>query len=110
MKRVEVIIRPHSLDAVKESLRCIGINVVTITEVRGHGRESRTEMYRGAEYEVDSTYLKLEVLIRDPNEEQIINAITDAIHSPESGAGVVVVSTVDQVVRIRDGQRGENAL
>ena len=61
MKRVEAIIRPHVLDAVKEALRCIGITKLTISEVHGHGSERHTEVYRRAEYEVDSTYLKLEV-------------------------------------------------
>jgi nitrogen regulatory protein P-II 1 len=108
MKRVEAIIRPHALDAVKDALRCFGIIKLTISEVHGHGSKRHTEVYRRAEYEVDSTYLKLELLILDPNAEQVITAITEAI--PPAEAGVVVISTVDQVVRIRDGKRGENAL
>ena len=112
MKRLEIIIRPHKVDEVKDALTAIGIQGMTVTEVRGFGRQKgHTEMYRGAEYSI--TFLpkiRIEVLLPDPLVEKAVSAATAAARTGKIGDGKITVSPVEQVIRIRTGERGEAAL
>jgi nitrogen regulatory protein P-II 1 len=112
MKKIEAIIQPHKLDEVKEALIGIGVEGITISEVRGHGRQKgHTETYRGAEYKVDLLpKVKLEMFVSDSRAEQIIGALGTAARSGKIGDGKIFVSTIDEAVRIRNGDRGEAAL
>jgi nitrogen regulatory protein P-II 1 len=112
MKKVEAIIQPHKLDEVKESLIGIGVEGITISEVRGHGRQKgHTEVYRGAEYKVDVLpKVKLELIIADARLEQVIGVLATAARSGKIGDGKIFVSSIEEVVRIRNGDRGEMAL
>ena len=112
MKKIEAIIQPHKLDEVKEALIGIGVEGITISEVRGHGRQKgHTETYRGAEYRVDLLpKVKLEIFVPDSRAEQIIGALGAAARSGKIGDGKIFVSTIDEAVRIRNGDRGETAL
>jgi nitrogen regulatory protein P-II 1 len=112
MKKIEAIIQPHKLDEVKEALIGIGVEGMTISEVRGHGRQKgHTETYRGAEYKVDLLpKVKLEIFVADSRAEQIIEALGAAARSGKIGDGKIFVSSVEEAVRIRNGDRGEAAL
>jgi nitrogen regulatory protein P-II 1 len=112
MKKIEAIIQPHKLDEVKEALIGIGVQGITVSEVRGHGRQKgHTETYRGAEYTVDLLpKVKLEIFVPDERVEQIIGEITKAARSGKIGDGKIFVSSVEEAVRIRNGDRGEGAL
>ena len=112
MKKIEAIIQPHKLDEVKEALIGIGVTGMTITEVRGHGRQKgHTEVYRGAEYKVDLIpKLKLEIVAPDARAAQIVDAIAAAARSGKIGDGKIFVSPIEDAVRIRNGDRGESAL
>ncbi len=112
MKKIEAVIQPHKLDEVKEALIAIGIAGITISEVRGHGRQKgHTEVYRGAEYKVDLLpKVKLELFIPDPGVEQVVKVITEAARSGKIGDGKIFISTVDDAVRIRNGERGDTVL
>jgi nitrogen regulatory protein P-II 1 len=112
MKKIEAIIQPHKLDEVKEALVNIGVEGITISEVRGHGRQKgHTEIYRGAEYTVDLLpKVKLEIFVSDLRAEEIIGVLTTAARSGKIGDGKIFVSSIDEVIRIRNGDRGETAL
>ena len=112
MKKIEAVIQPHKLDEVKEALIGIGVSGMTISEVRGHGRQKgHTEVYRGSEYKVDLLpKVKLEMIVADASASQIVETLTAAARSGKIGDGKIFVSTVDEVVRIRNGERGETAI
>jgi nitrogen regulatory protein P-II 1 len=112
MKKIEAIIQPHKLDDVKSALIGIGVDGITISEVRGHGRQKgHTEIYRGAEYKVDLLpKVKLEILVADAQTEQVIGAISEAARSGKIGDGKIFISSIEDAVRIRNGERGETAL
>ncbi len=112
MRLIEVIIKPFKLDEVREALNAIGVAGLTVTEVKGYGRQKgHTEVYRGAEYAVDFLpKLKLEILVKDDQVENVIQSVTDAAGTGQIGDGKIFVSPVEDVVRIRTGERGEEAL
>ncbi|MGB4813056.1 MAG: P-II family nitrogen regulator [Methylophilaceae bacterium] len=112
MKKIEAIIKPFKLDEVRESLSLIGINGLTVTEVKGFGRQKgHTELYRGAEYVVDFLpKIKLELVVREDMVDGAIEAIIKAAHTGKIGDGKIFVSSVEQVIRIRTGETGETAV
>ena len=112
MKLVTAIIKPFKLDDVREALSDIGVQGITATEVKGFGRQKgHTELYRGAEYVVDFLpKVKLEVAIKDDLVEQVIEAITNAAQTGKIGDGKIFVTAIEEVVRIRTGETGEEAL
>ena len=112
MKKIEAIIQPHKLEEVKEALIGIGVDGITIFDVRGHGRQKgHTEMYRGAQYTVDFLpKVKLEIFVPDSRAEQVVEALSTAARSGKIGDGKVFVSSVEEAVLIRNGDRGETAL
>jgi nitrogen regulatory protein P-II 1 len=112
MKKIEAIIKPFKLDEVKEALHEIGLQGITVTEAKGFGRQKgHTELYRGAEYVVDFLpKVKIEVVCEDRVVERAVEAITDAARTGRIGDGKIFVSTLDEVIRIRTGERGEDAI
>lgn len=112
MKKIEAIIKPFKLDEVRESLSEIGVTGLTVTEVKGFGRQKgHTELYRGAEYVVDFLpKIKLELVLGDNMVDAAIEAITKAAHTGKIGDGKIFVSPVEQVIRIRTGETGEEAV
>ncbi len=112
MKKVEGIVRPHLLEAVKNALQEVGVVGMTISEVKGFGRQKgHTETYRGSEYKVEFLpKIKIEVALPDELVEQAVEAILKTAKTGKFGDGKVFVSSLDQVVRIRTGERGEAAL
>jgi nitrogen regulatory protein P-II 1 len=112
MKKIEAIIQPHKLEEVKEALIAIGVDGMTISEVRGHGRQKgHTEVYRGHEYKVDFLpKIKMEIVANDVLLDQVLNTLTSAARSGKIGDGKIFVSTIDEVIRIRNGERGESAI
>jgi nitrogen regulatory protein P-II 1 len=112
MKKVEAIIKPFKLDEVKEALSGVGVQGITVSEVKGFGRQrGHTELYRGAEYVVDFLpKVKLEVIVKDDQVDPVVEAITAAARTGRIGDGKIFVTTVDEVVRIRTGETGESAL
>jgi len=112
MKKIEAIIQPHKLEEVKEALIALGVEGITIAEVRGHGRQKgHSEMYRGVEYKVDFLpKVKLELFVPDARAEEIVGALSMAARSGKIGDGKIFVSTIDDAIRIRNGDRGETAL
>ena len=112
MKKVEAIIKPFKLDEVREALSEIGVTGLTVTEVKGFGRQKgHTELYRGAEYVVDFLpKVKVEVIVSDALVERAIEAIVNAARTGKIGEGKIFVTTVEQVVRIRTGESGEAAV
>ena len=112
MKKIEAVIQPHKLDEVKEALIGIGVSGMTISEVRGHGRQKgHTEVYRGAEYKVDLLpKVKLEMIVASANVNQVVETLTAAARTGKIGDGKIFVSAIEDVVRIRNGERGETAL
>ena len=112
MKKIEAIIKPFKLDEVKEALQEVGIKGLTVSEVKGFGRQKgHTELYRGAEYVVDFIPKeKIEVVMEDSLVERAIEAILGASRTGRIGDGKIFVSTVEEVVRIRTGETGEDAL
>ena len=112
MKLITAVIKPFKLDAVREALSEIGVQGITVTEVKGFGRQKgHTELYRGAEYVVDFLpKTKLEVAIADDQLDSVVEAIKNAAHSGKIGDGKIFVSSLEQVVRIRTGETGEEAL
>jgi nitrogen regulatory protein P-II 1 len=112
MKKIDAIIQPHKLDAVKDALKSIGIDGITVSEVRGHGRQKgHTEVYRGQEYNVDLLpKVKLEMVVSDSQVEGVLAALTEAARSGNIGDGKIFVTPVEEAVRIRNGDRGELAL
>ena len=112
MKKIEAIIKPFKLDEVREALSEIGINGLTVTEVKGFGRQKgHTELYRGAEYVVDFLpKIKMEMVVADELVEGAIDAVIKAAHTGKIGDGKIFVSSVEQVIRIRTGDTGEAAV
>jgi len=112
MKKIEAIIKPFKLDEVKEALREAGVSGITVTEVKGFGRQKgHTELYRGAEYVVDFLpKVKIEVVCEDQMLEKAIEAIVASARTGRIGDGKIFVSTIDEVIRIRTGERGEDAV
>jgi nitrogen regulatory protein P-II 2 len=112
MKLVTAIIKPFKLDEVRESLSAIGVQGITVTEVKGFGRQKgHTELYRGAEYVVDFLpKVKIEAAIKDDLVEQVIEAIEKSANTGKIGDGKIFVFDLEQVVRIRTGETGADAL
>jgi nitrogen regulatory protein P-II 2 len=112
MKLITAIVKPFKLDDVREALSEIGVQGITVTEVKGFGRQKgHTELYRGAEYVVDFLpKVKIEVAVADGVVDQTIEAITKAANTGKIGDGKVFVSPLEQVVRIRTGETGEDAI
>jgi nitrogen regulatory protein P-II 1 len=112
MKKIEAIIKPFKLDEVKEALADVGVLGLTVTEVKGFGRQKgHTELYRGAEYVVDFLpKVKIEVVLTDEMVAKALEAIERSAKTGRIGDGKIFVTTVDEVVRIRTGERGEPAL
>jgi len=112
MKKVEAIIKPFKLDEVKEALHEVGIQGITVTEAKGFGRQKgHTELYRGAEYVVDFLpKVKIEVVIEDNLVERAIEAIQRAAHTGRIGDGKIFVTNIEEVIRIRTGERGSEAI
>jgi nitrogen regulatory protein PII len=112
VKLVVAVVKPHKLDEVKEALREIGVQGLTTTEVEGFGRQrGHTEVYRGAEYQVDFVpKIKVEVVVEDEQLQGVVDAITKVARTGKIGDGKIWVTSVEQVVRIRTGEMGPDAL
>ncbi len=112
MTKLEAVIQPSKLDAVKEALLAIGIDGLTVLEVRGHGRQKgHTEFYRGREYSVDLLpKIKLEIVLRDDVVDDVIKAIISSAHTGKIGDGKIFISRIDEAIRIRNEERGTDAL
>jgi nitrogen regulatory protein P-II 1 len=112
MKKIDAIIKPFKLDEVKEALQDIGVQGLSVVEVKGFGRQKgHTELYRGAEYVVDFLpKVKIEVVLADNMVETAIEAITNAARTDKIGDGKIFVSTVEQAIRIRTGETGDDAI
>jgi nitrogen regulatory protein P-II 1 len=112
MKKIEAIIKPFKLDEVKEALHEVGVKGITVTEAKGFGRQKgHTELYRGAEYVVDFLpKVKLEIIIEDGQVERAVEAIQTAAKTGRIGDGKIFVSPVEEVIRIRTGERGNEAI
>uniref|UniRef100_UPI004048BD53 P-II family nitrogen regulator n=1 Tax=Polynucleobacter sp. TaxID=2029855 RepID=UPI004048BD53 len=112
MKQVTAIIKPFKLDEVREGLAELGVTGLTVTEVKGFGRQKgHTELYRGAEYVVDFLpKIKVEVVVADDRVEAVIDAIVKSAHTGKIGDGKIFVSSVEQVIRIRTGETNESAV
>jgi len=112
MKKIEAVVQPFKMEEVKEALKNIGIDGMTISEVRGHGRQKgHKEVYRGQEYNVDLLpKVKFELVIPDTRLEEVIDCITNAARSGKIGDGKIFVSDLIDAIRIRNGDRGEQAV
>ncbi|HTE49365.1 MAG TPA: P-II family nitrogen regulator [Kofleriaceae bacterium] len=112
MKKVEAIIKPFKLDEVKESLSEIGVHGMTVSEVKGFGRTGgKKEVYRGSAYVVDFVpKVKLEIIVPEESVRQVVNVITEAARTGRIGDGKIFVTPVDEIVRIRTGETGEDAI
>jgi nitrogen regulatory protein P-II 1 len=112
MKKIEAIIKPFKLDEVKEALHEVGIQGITVTEAKGFGRQKgHTELYRGAEYVVDFLpKVKIEVVMEDSLVPRAVEAIQKAAHTGRIGDGKIFVTTIDEAIRIRTGERGADAI
>ena len=112
MKKVEAIIKPFKLDEVKEALQQVGIQGLTVTEVKGFGRQKgHTELYRGAEYVVDFLpKIKLEIAIGQEMVDSVVEAIAKAAATGKIGDGKIFISSLEEVIRIRTGETGEQAV
>ncbi len=112
MKKIEAIIQPHKLEDVKEALKAIGIDGMTISEVRGHGRQKgHKEVYRGMEYQVDLLpKVKLEMVVADARSQEVIQTLVSSARTGKIGDGKVFVYDVAEAIRIRNDDRGEGAL
>ena len=112
MKKVEAIIKPFKLDEVKEALHDIGVSGITVTEVKGFGRQKgHTELYRGAEYVVDFLpKVRLEVVVDDGQVDRVVEAIATAARTGRIGDGKIFVSTIDRAIRIRTGETDLDAI
>ncbi len=112
MRKVEAIIKPFKLDEVKEALNEIGIQGITVSEVKGFGRQKgHTELYRGAEYVVDFIpKIKMEIIVSDDLVAQVVDTIEESAKTGRIGDGKIFVTQINEVVRIRTGERGEDAL
>ncbi|MHB8481896.1 MAG: P-II family nitrogen regulator [Nitrospiria bacterium] len=112
MKKIEAIIKPFKLDEVKDSLNDIGIKGMTVTEVKGFGRQKgHTETYRGAEYTVDFVpKVKIEIVVNDDLAQRAVEAITNSAKTGTIGDGKIFITSLSEAIRIRTGEKGENAL
>jgi len=112
MQLIEAIIKPFKLDDVRDALQGVGVQGLTVTEVKGYGRQKgHTELYRGAEYQVDLLpKIHIEIAVRDEDVDQIVEAIIGAASSGKIGDGKIFVHPVEDVIRIRTGERGEAAI
>ena len=112
MKRIEAIIQPYKLDDVREALKGVGVDGMTIYDVRGHGRQKgHKEVYRGQEYEVDLLpKVKVEVVVADTRLDETVNALVSAARTGKIGDGKVFIYPVEEAVRIRNGETGDSAL
>ena len=112
MKKVEAIIKPFKLDEVKDQLNEMGVKGITVSEVKGFGRQKgHAELYRGAEYIVDFLpKIKLEIIISDDLVDDVINAITQSAQTGRIGDGKIFVTNLDDTIRIRTGERGDEAV
>ena len=112
MKKIEAIIQPHKLDEVKDALKSAGVDGMTISEVHGHGRQKgHTEVYRGSEYKIDlRPKIKIEIVLQDSELDRIVGVITESARSGKIGDGKIFVSSIEEVYRIRNGERGATAL
>jgi nitrogen regulatory protein P-II 1 len=112
MRKIEAIIKPFKLDEVKEALHAIGIQGMTVTEVKGFGRQKgHTELYRGAEYVVDFLpKIKIEIAVKDEMVDKVVQAIVQAANTGRIGDGKIFVMPVEETIRIRTGERGPDAV
>lgn len=112
MTKVEAVIQPSKLDAVKDALLEIGIDGMTVLEARGHGRQKgHTEFYRGREYTVDLLpKIKIELVVANERTEEVVKAISDAARTGKIGDGKIFLSRIDEAIRIRNDERGPTAL
>ncbi|PWG02160.1 P-II family nitrogen regulator [Sphingosinicella humi] len=112
MKKIEAVIKPFKLDEVKEALHEVGVSGITVTEAKGFGRQKgHTELYRGAEYVVDFLpKVRLEVVVDDGLAERVVEAIANAARTGRIGDGKIFVSTIEEAMRIRTGERGSDAI
>jgi nitrogen regulatory protein P-II 1 len=112
MKKIEAIIKPFKLDDVKEALNGIGIKGMTVSEVKGYGRQKgHKEIYRGAEYEVDFIpKTKLEIIVDASQVDQVVDTIREAANTDKIGDGKIFVLPVEEVIRVRTGERGKEAI
>jgi nitrogen regulatory protein P-II 1 len=112
MKKIEAVIKPFKLDEVKEALHEVGLQGITVVEAKGFGRQKgHTELYRGAEYIVDFLpKVKLEIICEDNVVERAVEAIVNAARTGRIGDGKIFISSVEEVIRIRTGERGEDAI
>jgi nitrogen regulatory protein P-II 1 len=112
MRKIEAIIKPFKLDEVKEGLNEIGIQGITVSEVKGFGRQKgHTELYRGAEYVVDFIpKIKMEIIVKDDLVAKVVEVIEESAKTGRIGDGKIFVTPVDEVVRIRTGERGDDAI
>jgi len=112
MKKIDAVVKPFKLDEVREALSDIGVSGLTVTEVKGFGRQKgHTELYRGAEYVVDFLpKVKIEIVVADTMVEQVLEAIVKAARTGKIGDGKIFVTSVEEVIRIRTGEKGPDAI
>jgi nitrogen regulatory protein PII len=112
MKKIEAIIKPFKVDAVKEALGRFGVSGMTVSEVKGYGRQKgHTEIYRGAEYVVDFIpKVKIEIVVESDSTDRVVEAIREAAHTGKIGDGKIFVMPVEEAIRVRTGEKGAEAL
>ena len=112
MKKIEVIIKPFKLDEVREALNDVGVHGITVTEVKGFGRQKgHTELYRGAEYTVDFLpKIKVETVVEESLAGKVVEAVQKAAHTGKIGDGKIFISSIEEAIRIRTGETGKDAL
>jgi nitrogen regulatory protein P-II 1 len=112
MKKIEAIVQPHKLQEVKDAMKSIGIDGMTISDVRGHGRQKgHTEVYRGMEYQIDLLpKMKLEMVVPSERADEVIRVLMESARTGKIGDGKIFVYDVADAIRIRNGDRGDNAL
>ncbi|MGH8582038.1 MAG: P-II family nitrogen regulator [Gammaproteobacteria bacterium] len=112
MKKLEAIIQPHKLEDVQEALKNLGVDGMTISDVRGHGRQKgHTEIYRGQEYTVDVLpKVKIEVVVPDRRLEEVAKTLSDAARTGKLGDGKIFITSIEEAIRIRNNDRGDGAL
>ena len=112
MKLIQAVIKPFKLDEVRDALQKVGVQGLTLTEVKGFGRQKgHTELYRGAEYVVDLLpKLSIEIIVRDEDVNAVVDAITNSANTGRIGDGKIFIGDVDDVIRIRTGERGDAAI